>query len=101
MTFFNTNDIFFEWLNSSHPKIKPNFDLNPKKFLDTKLNCGNGIYNNMVNRKSVKFPMASSSKVPKRYRHNATIQDLYWSIRILMNFADGIKHIKINFLKVD
>ena len=45
----NMNDILFEQqLNNYNPKIRL-MKLNPKKFLETKLICINGIYNTKVN----------------------------------------------------
>ena len=46
---FITSDIPFDWSNNYHPQIKPNIDLSPKKFLDTKLNYV------MANRKSIEI----------------------------------------------
>ena len=60
-----------------------------------------GIYNTMVNRKSVKLPTAWSSKLPKRYKRNTITSNLHQSKKISMNFADEVKHIKTKFLKAD
>ena len=54
-------DISFEQWNIYHPKIRLTIELNPRKFLDTRLVCVT-----MVNRKSTKLPIAWSSKVPDR-----------------------------------
>ena len=53
----------------------------------------------MVNRKLTKLPVVWSSKLSKRYKSNAIIRDLYRSQRILMVFADEVKHNKTKFLK--
>ena len=39
--------------------------------------------------------------VPKRYKRNSIIGNLYQSKIISMSFADEVKHIKTKFLKAD
>ena len=91
----------FEIFNNFHPKIKLTFESNPEKFLDTRLIYIYGIYNTIVNRKSTKLSIAWFSKVPKHSKLNAFIVDSYRSKRILMNFANEVKHIKIKSLQAD
>ena len=55
----------------------------------------------LVNRKSTKLPMAWFSKVPKHSKLNAFIGDSYRPKRILMSFANKVKHINIKFLQAD
>ena len=46
----NLNNTLFWWLKNYHPKIKQTIELNPNKFLNTKL-CVSGICNIMDNRR--------------------------------------------------
>ena len=43
----NTNEILFERLNNYHPKIKLTIELDPEKFLDTRLICVDGTHKTM------------------------------------------------------
>ena len=95
------NDMLFDRLNSYHPKIKLTLELNPSKFLDTKLICQNGFYVTRVNRKKTKLPIPWSSKIPKRYKRNTILGDLHRSKRISTSFEDEIQCIKQKFVKAD
>ena len=95
------NDMLFDRLNSYHPKIKLTLELNPSKFLDTKLIRQNGFYVTRVNRKKTKLPIPWSSKIPKRYKRNTILGDLHHSKRISTSFEDEIRCIKQKFVKPD
>lgn len=51
-------------------------ELNPKKLLNMKLICINGIYNTIISRKSTKLPILWLSKAPNHYKRNA-IENFY------------------------
>ena len=51
----------------------------------------------MVNKMPTKLTIIWPSKVPKRYKRNALIEDLHQVKRISLNFADEVKHIKTKF----
>ena len=59
-------NVLFDRLNDYHPNIKLTIELNPCKFLDTKLTYINGVYKFNVNRKSTKLPTPWDSKIQKR-----------------------------------
>ena len=97
----NTNDILFENMNNYHENIKLTIELNPTKFLDTKLTLINGHYTTAVYRKSTKLPIHWKSKCPKRYKRNAITGDLYRAQRISTNFKQEISIIRSKYRKAN
>ena len=93
--------VLFYQLNNYHPNIKLTIEVNPSKFLDTKLTNINGAYKFNVYRKNVKLPLPWTSKTPKRYKRNAINGDLHRSKRISSNFDKEISLIKDKFTKAD
>ena len=61
-------NVLFDRLNSYYPDIKLTIEVNPSKFLDTKLTNINGTYKFNVYRKNTKLPSPWTSKTPKRYK---------------------------------
>ena len=59
-------DNLFQELNSNHPKIKYTIEVDPDKFLDTKIIQENCIVTTEVNRKDRKLPVHWTSRIPKR-----------------------------------
>ena len=88
-------------LNSYHPNINLIIEINPKKFLDTKVITRNGKIETAVYRKSTKLPMPWSWNKPKQYKQNAVNADLHHSKRISSNFDKEIFQIKNKFLAAD
>ena len=62
--------VLFDQLNSYHPNIKLTMEVNPSKFLDTKLTNINGTYEFNIYQKNTKLPSPWTSKTPKRYKRN-------------------------------
>ena len=58
-------DLLFKKLNNYHPKIKLTFEINPPKFLDTKIIILNNETVTSVHRKESKLLVPWESKVPK------------------------------------
>ena len=79
----NEPDELFHDLNNFHNNINLTIEVNPTKFLDTKLSIINGKVSTSVNRKTTKLPVPWSSRIPKRYKRNAIIGDLHRSKRTL------------------
>ena len=75
-------DNLFQELNSNHPKIKYTIEVDPDKFLDTKIIKENGIVTTEVNRKVRKLPVHWTSRIPKRYKSNSITSDLSRALRI-------------------
>ena len=71
------DSVLFDRLNSYHPNIKLTIEVNPSKFLDTKLTNTNGTYKFNVYRKNTKQPSPWTSKTPKRYKRNTINGDLH------------------------
>ena len=82
----NIPDSLLETLQNYHPKINFSVEINPEKFLDTRLINNNGKYATAVYRKPMKYPSPWTSHVPKRYKRNAIIGDLAHASRIASNF---------------
>ena len=95
------DNVLLNRLNSYHPNIKLTIEVNPSKFLDTKLTNINGTYKFNVYRKNTKLPSPWTSKTPKRYKRNTINGDLHRSKRISSNFDEEIPLIKEKFMKAD
>ena len=95
------DNVLFDRLNSYHPNIKLTIEVNPSKFLDTKLTNINGTYKFNVYWKNTKLPSPWTSKTSKRYERNTINGDLHRSKRISSNFDGEIPLIKEKFMKVD
>ena len=95
------DNVLFDWLNNYHPKIKLTIEVNPSKFLDTKLTNINGVYKFNFYRKNTKLPSPWTSKTPKLSKRSAINGDLHRSKWISSNFDEEIPLIKEKFMKVD
>ena len=60
-------NVLFDQLNNYHPNIKLTTEVNPSKFLYTKLTNISGAYKFNVYRKNAKLSSPWASKTPKRY----------------------------------
>ena len=70
-------DVLFEALNNVHPNIKLTIEVNPEKFLDTKILLKNeGVVTTQVYRKENKKAVPWVSKIPKRYKRNTISGDI-------------------------
>ena len=61
------DNVLFDQLNNYHPNIKLTIEVNPSKFLDTKLTNINSAYIFNIYRKNTKLPSPWTSKTPKCY----------------------------------
>ena len=61
----NTPDLLLDKLNSYHPRIKFTIEVNPTRFLDTKVINKHGFITTSVHRKVTKLPTHWSSKIPQ------------------------------------
>ena len=95
------DNILFDRLNSYHSNIKLTIEVNPSKFLDTKLTNISGTYKFNVYRENTKLPSPWTCKTPKRHKRNTINGDLHRSKRISSNFDEEIPLIKEKFMKAD
>ena len=95
------DNVLFDQLNSYHPNIKLYIEVNPSKFLDTKLANINGTYKFNVYRKNTKLTSPWTSRFPKHYKQNTINGDLHHSKRISSNFDKEIPLTKEKFMKAD
>ena len=65
-------------------------DVNPSKFLDTKLTNINGAYKLNVYQKNTKLPSPWTSKTPKCFKQDTINGCLHHSKRISSNFDEKI-----------
>ena len=61
-------DQTLEFFNNYHPNIKLTYEINPKKFPDSKISYNNSSINTEVHQKVTKLTPDCSSSIPKRYR---------------------------------
>ena len=97
----NQPDKLFEKLNNYHPNIKLTIEVNPSKFLDTKIMIKNGIIETSLVVKESKIPNHWSSAVPKRYKRNAILGELHKVHKISSNFELEKQRIKKKYLNVN
>ena len=97
----NQPDKIFEKLNNYHPNIKLTIEVNPSKFLDTKIMIKHGIIQTSVFVKESKIPNHWSSAVPKKYKRNAILGDLHMANKISSNFELETQRIKKKYLSVN
>ena len=95
------DNVLFDRLNSYHPNIRLTVEVNPSRFLDTKLTNINGTYKFNVYLKNTKLPSPWTSKTPKRYKRNTINGDIHRLKRISSNSDEEIPLIKEKFMKGD
>ena len=76
--------LLFEDLNNHHPNIKLTLETMSQKFLDTKNTYGNNQIKTKVHRNEKKPPVHLTSKIPKRYKQNATNTELKRASQMMM-----------------
>ena len=91
----------FDQLKSYHPNINLPIEVNPSKFLDTKLTKINGTYKFNIYLRNTKLPSSWTTKTPKRYKRITINGDLHCSKRISSNSDEEIPLIKDKFMKAD
>ena len=78
----NETDHLFNQLNSFHRNLKFTFEVNPSKFLDTKIIRNQNELSFLLVAKESKLPSHWSSAVPKRYKRNIINGELHRAKRI-------------------
>ena len=91
----------FDRFSSYDPNIKLVKEVDPNKFLDTKLTNINGTYKFNVYLKKAKLSSQWTSKTPKRYKRNKINGDLHRSKRIPSNFDEETSLKKEKFMKAN
>ena len=87
--FKNEPDTLLEFLNNYHPRIKLTVEINPEKFLDTRIIVTNDkVCKTEVFRKETKVTPHWSSCAPKRFKRNAINGELYRADKISSNFNE-------------
>lgn len=95
----NQPDELFERMNSYHPNIKLTIEVNPSKFLDTKICRNNTEIECFAYHKESKLPFHWTSAVPNSYKRNVVIGDLHRIKKISSNYKQETKVIKTKYHK--
>ena len=94
------HDVLFEALKNFHPNIKLTIEVNPVKFLDTKIILNDeDVVTTQVYQKENKKAVPWVPKIPKRYKRNSFFEDLHRSRKIASNFDIEIRAIKTKYNK--
>ena len=89
-------------MNSFHKNIRFTIEINPEKFLDTKLIIENdGKYTTAVHRKETKVTPHWTSAVPKRYKRNTINGDLSRAAKISSDFEKEKEAIRLKYNKAE
>ena len=64
----NVLDQLLDFFNNYHPNIKLTYEVNPEKFLDTKICYNNSSVITKIHQRVTKLTPHWSSSIPKRYR---------------------------------
>ena len=91
----------FDRFSSYDPNVKLVKEVDPNKFLDTKLTNINGTYKFNVYLKKAKLSSRWTSKTPKRYKRNKINGDLHRSKRIPLYFDEETSLKKETFMKAN
>ena len=84
----NIPDQLLEFLNNYYPKIKLTYEINPEKFLDTKICYNNSSVTTKVHRRVTKLTPNWFLSILKRYKRNEIHGDLRRAERISSNFIN-------------
>ena len=95
----NEPDELFDKMNSYHPNIKLTIEINPEKFLDTKILRTSNQIQCFVYQKENKKPIHWNSAVPKSYKQNVIIGDVHRAKRVKCDFDHDISVIKSKYIK--
>ena len=88
-------DALFETLNNFYPNKKLTIEVNPVKFLGTKIILNNeDVVATQIYRKENEKVVIWVFKIPKRYKRNTISGDLHRSRKIASNFEIKIRAIK-------
>ena len=82
----NVPDQLLEFLNNYHPNIKLTYEINPEKFIDTKICYKNSSITIKVYRSITNLTPHWSSSIPKKCKRNAIHRDSCRAERISSDF---------------
>ena len=95
----NEPDELFSKMNSYHPNIKLTIEINPSKFLDTKITRNKNEIKCFSHHKDNKLPFHWKSAVPRNYKKNVIVGDLHRANKISSDLEKEISIIKAKYLK--
>ena len=95
----NEPDELFSKMNSYHPNLKPTIEVNPSKFLDTKIARYKKEIKCFSHHKDNKLPLHWKSAVPRNYKKNVIVGDLHRANKINSDLEKEISIIKAKYLK--
>ena len=86
-------------MNKYHPNINLTVEVNPSKFLDTKIHRDNNEIKCFTYHKEMKLPFHWTSAVPKHYKKNVIIGDLHRVNNLSSNFEQEVGIIRNKYIK--
>ena len=86
-------------MKSYHPNIKLTIEINPSKFLDTKITRNKNEIKCFSHHKDNKLPFHWKSAVPRNYKKNVIVGDLHRANKISSDLEKEISRIKAKYLK--
>ena len=86
-------------MNSYHPNINLTIEINPSKFLNTKIARNKNEIKCFSHHKDNKLPFHWKSAVPRNYKKNVIVGDLHRANKISSNLEKEIFIIKAKYLK--
>ena len=86
-------------MNSYHLKINLIIEINPSKFLDTKIALNKNEIKCFSHHKDNKLPFHWKSAVPRNYKKNVIVGDLHRANKISSDLEKEISIIKAKYLK--
>ena len=95
----NETDELFSKMNSCHPNINLTIEINPSKFLDTKIVRNKNESNFFSHHKDYKLPFHWKSAVPRNYKNNVIVVDLHHANKISSNLEKEISITKAKYSK--
>ena len=95
----NETDELFSKMNSCHPNINLTIEINPSKFLDTKIVRNKNESNFFSHHKDYKLPFHWKSAVPRNYKNNVIVVDLHHANKISSDLEKEISIIKAKYSK--
>ena len=86
-------------MNSYHRNINLTIEINPSKFLDTKIVRNKNEIKCFPHHKDNKLPFHWKSAVPRSYKKHAIVGDIHCANKISPNLEKEISTIKVKYLK--
>ena len=95
----NQPDELLQRMNKYHPNINLTVEINPSKFLDTKIYPDNNEIECYAYHKEMTLPFHWACAVPKHSKKNVVTRDLHRVKNLSSHFEQEVRIIKIKYIK--